>query len=178
MKWLIASFIHIVKGFFTVKHPDVLIKMIKDNNFKSYVEIGVFKGDTINEVYNKTNLNLCAGIDKYTNNNRLYDNDIEEIKNLMIKNTNKNIKIILEDSIKASKKFKNNSLDLVFIDGDHSYEACLRDIDAWYPKIKKGGILAGHNFELRWFGVIKAVDERFSGIYKLNLATVWSVVKL
>jgi hypothetical protein len=60
--------------------------------------------------------------------------------------------------------YRDDSLDFVFIDADHSYEAVSRDIDAWKPKVKRGGILAGHDY-IPWtnptFGVIKAVNERF-----------------
>ena len=39
----------------------------------------------------------------------------------------------------------NDTLDFVYIDGDHSYEAVKRDLEMWYPKIRKGGVLCGHD---------------------------------
>lgn len=66
-------------------------------------------------------------------------------------------------SLEAAKKFKDNSLDFVFIDASHEYEDVRDDIIAWYPKVKRGGVLAGHDFyvgEYNWFpGVKKAVEE-------------------
>jgi hypothetical protein len=57
------------------------------------------------------------------------------------------------------------SLDYVYLDADHHYEAVCRDIDAWLPKVKPGGVIAGHDFcEYPEFGVIQAVTERFSRI--------------
>jgi predicted O-methyltransferase YrrM len=66
------------------------------------------------------------------------------------------------DSVEASKLYADASLDFVFIDADHRYEMVARDIDAWLPKVKRGGIIAGHDF-CNWpgFGVIQAVTERF-----------------
>lgn len=49
-------------------------------------------------------------------------------------------------SEEASKRVQNESLDIVFVDGDHSYTATLRDLELWYPKIRKGGVLSGHDF--------------------------------
>ena len=46
------------------------------------------------------------------------------------------------------KTLKDESLDFVFIDGDHSFEAALKDFQNYYPKIKKGGIFAGHDIQL------------------------------
>lgn len=52
--------------------------------------------------------------------------------------------------------------DLVFLDGDHSYEAVKADIQAWGPLIEEGGILCGHDWDehgVSWPGVHKAVVE-------------------
>jgi len=40
-----------------------------------------------------------------------------------------------------------DSLDFVFVDGDHLYEACLADCRAWWPKIRAGGVLFGHDID-------------------------------
>ena len=37
-----------------------------------------------------------------------------------------------------------SSLDCVYVDGDHSYEGCAGDLDAWWPTLRSGGIMAGH----------------------------------
>jgi len=58
--------------------------------------------------------------------------------------------------------FEDGSLDGVFIDADHEYDAVRRDIENWLPKVRKGGILAGHDYHETWPGVIKAVNEFFN----------------
>lgn len=65
------------------------------------------------------------------------------------------------DSAATAALYVDSSLDMVFIDADHSYAAVARDIDAWLPKVKPGGIIAGHDFCLEFPGVIQAVTERF-----------------
>jgi len=74
------------------------------------------------------------------------------------------------DSEQASKQFEDNSCDVVFIDMGHSYEEVKRDIELWLPKVKTGGIIAGHDYP-SWPGVKKAVDEKFDSIK--NLQDCW-----
>ena len=67
-------------------------------------------------------------------------------------------------SVKAAEYFSTGELDAVFIDADHSYESVLSDIDAWYPKVRSGGVLSGHDYTEEFFpGLVKAVRERFDG---------------
>lgn len=81
-------------------------------------------------------------------------------------------------SVEAAKSFKDESLDVVFIDAEHTYEAVRDDINAWYPKVKLGGYIAGHDYTPKC-GVPKAVNEKFrrdqiiSGIY----GSCWLVKK-
>ncbi len=62
----------------------------------------------------------------------------------------------------SAATFVANDLAAVFIDGDHEYEPCLADIKAWLPKVRGGGILAGHDFSDAFPGVPKAVREVFA----------------
>lgn len=70
-------------------------------------------------------------------------------------------------SVQASQKFEDESLDVVFIDACHRYPDVLEDIKSWYPKIKKGGKIAGHDYlvgnKISEGGVIRAVNEFFKG---------------
>lgn len=53
--------------------------------------------------------------------------------------------LALESSL-AAKRVKDHSCDLVFIDGDHSFEGVCADLKAWEPKIRPGGFLSGHDY--------------------------------
>jgi predicted O-methyltransferase YrrM len=50
-------------------------------------------------------------------------------------------------SVKAAYEYEDNSLDFVFIDASHDYKSVLADITAWYPKVKRKGIIAGHDID-------------------------------
>ena len=54
---------------------------------------------------------------------------------------------LVMDSASASKEFEDGVADLVFIDANHWYADVKQDIELWMPKIKKGGILCGHDCE-------------------------------
>jgi len=62
-------------------------------------------------------------------------------------------------STEVASQFEDESLDTVFIDATHTYDAVKADIAAWLPKVKKGGILAGDDYVDGWPGVIRAVKE-------------------
>ena len=83
-----------------------------------------------------------------------------DIYDLFIENMGeRKYKAIRATSKAASKKFKNESLDVVFIDLTHTYDAVKEDIQLWLPKVKKGGYIAGDDYHENWKGVIQAVDE-------------------
>lgn len=54
---------------------------------------------------------------------------------------NKKIEILEKSSLKAAKLIKNNSLNFVYIDANHEYNFVKKDLNIWWPKLKKHGIL-------------------------------------
>ena len=71
--------------------------------------------------------------------------------------------IIRMKSLKAVRLFKDRSLDFIFVDAAHDYTSVKRDIIAWSHKVKVGGIISGHDYDL-FPGVTKAVDELLVGV--------------
>lgn len=57
------------------------------------------------------------------------------------------VKHIVEKSVDAAAKVPDGSLDFVYIDAKHDYRSVMADMTAWYPKVKKGGIFAGHDYK-------------------------------
>jgi Methyltransferase domain len=66
-------------------------------------------------------------------------------------------------SKEAAAGFQDGSVDWVYIDGDHHYDAVKSDLELWYPKVRAGGLLSGDDFRIddRWWGdgVTRAVEE-------------------
>jgi len=76
------------------------------------------------------------------------------------------VKINRGYTIEEVKHFEDNYFDLIYVDADHTYSACLRDIVDWYPKVKSGGFLLGDDYRPGYktssgivFGVVEAVKE-------------------
>ncbi|CAJ1445214.1 unnamed protein product, partial [Effrenium voratum] len=59
----------------------------------------------------------------------------------------------------AENENEAEALDFAFIDADHSYAAAKEDIQLWSPKVRPGGIVAGHDYSALWPGVVEAVHE-------------------
>jgi hypothetical protein len=67
-----------------------------------------------------------------------------------------------KESVEAARECRDNIFDFIFIDAGHYYEDVLSDLNAWYPKLKEGGIISGHDYFTRVHpGVKYAVDDFF-----------------
>jgi len=64
----------------------------------------------------------------------------------------------IETSVDAAKKI-DEKLDFVYIDRLHDYKSVLDDIAAWYPHVRIGGVVGGHDFTIQGEGVIDAVTK-------------------
>lgn len=138
-------------------------------------EIGVQIGLYSEEILEKSHLKLLYSIDCWKNFDKKHYVDIankSQLKQyyyyfktiLRLMKFRKRSKIIRKTSQEAARRFKEECLDFVYIDARHSYEGCKEDITYWWPKLKKGGVFAGHDYlngmrKEGEFGVKKAVDE-------------------
>ena len=82
---------------------------------------------------------------------------------------------IISKSVEGAKLYEDESLDFVNIDANHDYEYIYEDVIAWYPKVKIGKIIAGH--DIQFDGVSKALNELLRGQYMI-CGTSWYCYKL
>jgi hypothetical protein len=87
-----------------------------------------------------------------------HDKNFEEAKE-RVKAYKKKVVFLKGLSVEMANKIPDGSLSFVYIDACHTYEAVLEDLKAYYPKLKDGGIMAGHDFLGKDYGVEKAVRE-------------------
>ena len=81
------------------------------------------------------------------------------------------IKPIRLTSTQASHLYEDESLDFVFIDADHTKEGFSADMSCWFPKVKKGGVIAGHDYD---YPVIKEILHNvFGNDIKVLLPNTW-----
>lgn len=132
-------------------------RYLTDNNFSGTgVEVGVFRGEFSNQILS-TWPGILIGVDCYNNGtefNILWDairNNIEYVGDCRYR--------ILVCMSHIGAGYVKSELDFVFIDAGHTFPEVAQDIQVWWPKIKHGGILCGHDYDEREPGVKTAVDE-------------------
>lgn len=136
-------------------HPEVedrvsLTKYFAKLGFKIGAEIGVAKGKFSRVIcWNVPNVKLYC-IDPYkTDPNDPADyGNAHEIHYEWAKKILKpyNVEFILKNSKDALEDFKDESLDFVYIDANHSFDYVIRDIIEWSKKVRSGGIISGHDY--------------------------------
>jgi hypothetical protein len=134
------------------------------------VEVGVAEGTTTEYLLQTLPSLRLSGVDSYPVyidwNDTQPDGDANKAEMLRkVDPYMERYNHIYEDSDDAVKMFDDESLDFVFIDGLHTYEQVLKDCKNYYPKIKNGGFIIGHDFA-RIQGVNKAVREFANSIGK------------
>ena len=138
-------------------------------------EVGVWKGEFSEYILSKWKGKKLYSIDpwmSFTDNSYKDGMNIEQLEfdkifsqvQELLKPYGLHSEMIRKTSLQAAALFNDNQLDFVYIDAQHHCEAVKDDIEAWFPKVKTGGILAGHDYldgiiGNSEFGVKTAVDE-------------------
>lgn len=164
------------------------VKKIKNGKI---IEIGVYGGASLLEICDicENNQNIIFGIDpwetnNYSNGNLLNENTnptLNEFHYHMSKNRkmlekiikeekyDRFVNLIVEKASEASKKFDDKTIDLIYIDGAHDYRSVFQDLQIWYPKIKKSGLIWGDDYN--WEGVQLALHD-FAKENKLSVTVL------
>ena len=164
-----------IKGWFT--YPKLYKEMVERFDDANFAEVGVYEGQSISflgvEVINQNKNIKLHCIDNWNG----VDIRLEQLKYNFHENTYP-IRHLLNTvdlpSTEAVQEYPDEYFEFVFIDAAHDLVNVIRDIKAWYPKVKKGGVLAGHDYP-NFAGVKKAVDLFFPNCKKDELC--WIVQK-
>jgi predicted O-methyltransferase YrrM len=139
--------------------------LFKEMGLKIGVEIGVYKGK-----YSKWLLHGVPGLKLYLVDPwKAYDEYVEQhdeegqkvldecYAEAQVRLKDRNVEFIRKTSMEAVKDFEDESLDFVFIDGNHSFEYVIEDIAQWSKKVRKGGIVSGHDY---WNSVDRGAEPK------------------
>lgn len=131
-------------GAFSTYDMEVLVpEVVKLLPGHAYLEVGVDKGKSLSVA----RMVAAEGVEVYGVDVR-EDPDVEGTK------------FIRGDSSKVAGMWdKARKIDVLFIDGDHSYEGCKADIDSWYPHMAKNGVMLFHDADETSPGVVQAIEE-------------------
>lgn len=155
-----------------------------------FVEVGCWKGRSLSylavETINANKNQRIYAVDTWKGSTEHLDpespafniellTDPDWLYNLYLKNiepVKECVTSIRDSSLNACNLFEDNSLDFVFIDAAHDYDNVLKDIKAWFPKMKTNSIIAGHDYS--WYeDVRKAVNTFFNGKNFIESERCW-----
>lgn len=176
-----------IEGWFTF--PELYRDIVKIYNNAHFVEVGSWMGCSASfmavEIVNSNKNIKFDCVDTWCGSKEHGEMDIikdELLYQTFLKNIEPVKHVITPirlTSLDAAKKYQDKSLDFVFIDASHEYDDVKNDIEAWYPKVKNNGILAGHDYP-SWDGVTRAVNEwLLKNNFKLNISQelCWGIYK-
>lgn len=146
-------------------------------NKGTMIEIGTFTGEST--VIFGDHFENVIGIDPMLQDYDVQDPtskfNFNEVLDMFVDRTKgyDNIQLITKTSDDAVNDFNDGVFDFVYIDGIHQYENVKQDILNYLPKIKKGGVIGGHDYGPTWPGIEKAVTEIFGKPDKVFKDTSW-----
>jgi hypothetical protein len=163
-----------------------LIDVIRARGYNIGAEIGVHKGNTTHKVLQGCKRLQLIAVDKWeditpdSSGEKIgcEADDMSEMKRIFDKRTKDfkdRLTVLHGDSVEMASKVEDNSLDFVFIDGDHRYESVKADIRAWAPKLRPGGMLSGHDID--YPSVLRAVSELVPNFKDVGVNAVWEAKK-
>lgn len=143
-----------------------LVPILKGINAKVGIEIGVDEGLTSRYFLSQLPDLKLFGVDPYReyvdwNGNNLDQSGRNHTLDIATKRLEKfgdRFNLIRKTSDEAVESFADDYFDFTFIDGLHEYNQLLKDCANYFPKVKRGGVFAGHDYTTI-AGVKKAVDE-------------------
>jgi len=148
----------------------IFSQVVKNNNFKTCVEVGIGYGFHAKEILDNTSVEKLYLIDPmcYYPNDAFADDVlkyggfeklVKNIENHLIEHTDRYTWYRSPSLNVTNEQIQDGSVDAIFIDGDHSYEAVSKDLPFWWKKLRKGGWLLGDDYTSCHPGTKKAVDE-------------------
>lgn len=153
-----------------------LATLFAELKFKKGVEIGVLFG-RYSKILCEANPKLkLYSIDPWLSYNEYKDLTTQKNFDKLYERTKSNLapyncKIIRAKSMDAVKNFADNSIDFVYIDGNHEFASETNDIHEWSKKVRFGGIISGHDYRkyrYRSFSHSYEVVHAYTSAYRIN----------
>lgn len=133
-------------------------KIIDENNYKSIMEIGNYDGDSL--IYFAQKFNKVFGLDISKARKELPDNVTQIVGD-------SKSKTVIEEVYSTIIKGRRKGIDVLFIDGDHSYKGVKADFENYKGLVKKGGIIVFHDI----------LDTPFHRSANCFVSKLWNEIK-
>lgn len=172
----------------------IIPQIINDRGYKNGAELGVAFGGHAEKILETTELKKLYGVDFYKKNENttdsfFWDGVCYQQKNyddLYVFTLDRMSKfgerfILIRKSTIDASSYVNEELDFVFIDALHTDEGVSADLNHWFPKIRKGGMVSGHDYNHSNFPGVSVAVNRFASENNLNVVAedghVWWSIK-
>ena len=178
-----------IKKISSDKRAYILEQLDKNSNL---VEVGVWKGDFSKQIWNISSPNLLVLVDSWTFDEKvrgcapqvsgeepLNQNFFDQAKkDTYDKFENiQNVHILDFNSLEASSKYEDYFFDYIYIDAEHTYQAVTKDLEVWYPKLKKNGTLFGDDYYWREEDDTLSLHRAYQEFIQKNHIKKWCVFK-
>jgi len=181
------------------RHRRLWKPFMKKYNCRKIAELGVFIGQNFKKMI-QHHPDVAVAVDLWREDGNPARNDsgftqekLDQMHDQFVADINAirrkevDIQIYREYTVDVARYFPENYFDLIYIDADHTFDGCLADIKAWYPKVQRGKFLTGDDYSNSHapvtgvrFGVIKAVNtfaaEQSLKVYELP-SNGWALIK-
>lgn len=158
--------------------------LLSELEVKVGVEIGVEKGKFADSLLRKIPDLKLYGVDCWETSKEYRKTFIDrtvqyekEAREVLAKHGDRSV-LIKKYSLDAVKDFEDESLDFIFIDGNHDFQNVTNDIVEWSKKVKKGGIISGHDYVMANPGYeridVKNVVDAYTDAYGIG---TWFVLE-
>lgn len=149
-------------GFWFKQGYEDLLNQLSTTKPSQWVEIGVYHGASLGwlgvETVNRNLPITLHAVDDFSQVDRaVFKHNIADVAARL----GARLQLHEGDSSTQAKDFKPNSVDVIWVDADHSYEGVKKDIAAFWPKLKPGGWMGGDDHMPEYAGVEQAVNEFF-----------------
>ena len=144
MGYKVGAEIGVYKGEYTKKFLDVGIKMYGIDPWRAYNNYNEYQ--SLNPKSEYRNIGIRKSLGKFqSRQDFLY----AHTQRLLADHLKSGLcKLIRKTSMEAIEDFEDESLDFVYIDGHHGFRYVAEDLCEWTPKVKKGGVVSGHDYAL------------------------------
>jgi predicted O-methyltransferase YrrM len=151
--------------------------MINQNNFSTGVEVGAATGITTAFLLKHCpSLQSLTVVDLWEPVKGSHAWDREDMESLFRSKFEGERKLTILKGIswEMADHIADGTLDFAFVDASHDYDSVIKDIKAWYPKVRNGGMLCGH--DLHFPDVSQATEDVFGGrVRKVGIDNMWYV---
>lgn len=139
-----------------IKRRSDLSALMESEKFETGVELGVQHGDFAKQMLRNwpscrkyVLVDIWKQLDNYHDLANV-DNNRQEMKyQITLENTKKwkeKIEVCRDYTVKCAEIYKDKQFDFIYVDALHDYKGVLLDLEKWWPLLKQGGIMAGHDY--------------------------------